>query len=251
MPRRPESRPDSAIFSPSPSSPRSRSADTRTLSRQQRGRGGAGQPHLLLRRVGREPLGVRRHEEAGDARGRRRRTSRHHLVEVGVAAVGDPGLRAGEDVLVAVAHGLRRHRGRVGPGLRLGQRSRHRAAPRSACPAASASSAPRCPACRGRSTTAQCTLTPTPTEARPRRSPRGPGGRPRTAAPHRRTPRGRAATAAPPGRGCGTPPRGNCSSASAEATLGASSFVARSRVSCSRSPASSVGITRVAGIPRS
>ena len=50
-----------------------------------------------------------------------RRRAREQQPEVGVRPVADPGLRAVDDVVIAVEHGLRRDRRHVGSGLRLGQ----------------------------------------------------------------------------------------------------------------------------------
>ena len=72
--------------------------------------------------------------------------AREHDVEVGDAAVGDPGLLAVEHVGVAVLARGARHRRDVGAGVRLGQRERRdRLAARDARQVARAS-APRVPA---------------------------------------------------------------------------------------------------------
>ena len=120
MPSRPESRPASAILSPSPSSPSSRSAGTRTSSNRIVA---VAEPVSPIFRSGGSALspsvsaGTRKQEMPfALVRG-----ARHHLVEVGMAAVRGPGLRAVDDVVVAVAPGAGPHRRRVGAGVRLGE----------------------------------------------------------------------------------------------------------------------------------
>ena len=93
--------------------------DADVVEAHRRGRG-AGQPHLLLGRVRAEAGGVGRHQEARDVVAAVT-GARHHLVEVGVPAVRRPGLGAVDDVVVALAPGAGRHRGRVGAGMRLGE----------------------------------------------------------------------------------------------------------------------------------
>ena len=71
----------------------------------------------------RQALGVGRHEEGGKALGAGRLAGAgEDHVEIGDAAVGDPGLLAVEDVAVAVARGGHVHVGDIGAGARLGQR---------------------------------------------------------------------------------------------------------------------------------
>ena len=118
MPSRPASRPASAILSPWPSSPRRRSAGTRTSS------------NTIVAVV--EPIrpifcsGVSA-LRPGVSAGTRKQEIRslagpgHHLVEVGLPAMGGPGLLATDDVVVAVTRGLGAHRGGVGAGMRLGE----------------------------------------------------------------------------------------------------------------------------------
>ncbi len=88
---------------------------------QHRGRRRAHQAHLLLGGVCRQPLGVCGYEEARDAAAAVIRGASHDLVEVGVPAMRRPGLRAVDDVGVAVAYGLGTHRRRIGAGVRLRQ----------------------------------------------------------------------------------------------------------------------------------
>jgi len=85
-------------------------------------RGGdrARETHLALGCVGGEAVGISGHQEAGDAMPVVAGPG-HHRVEVGVAAVGGPGLGAGDDVLLALSPGPSGHRGRVGTGMRLAQ----------------------------------------------------------------------------------------------------------------------------------
>jgi hypothetical protein len=85
------------------------------------GRGRAGQPHLALGRPEGQAVDARRHVEAADAAAALGRRTREHQIEVGLRAVRDPRLRAGEDVLVAVPHCLRGHARDVGAGLGLAQ----------------------------------------------------------------------------------------------------------------------------------
>ncbi len=249
MPRRPESRPASAILRPSPSAPRRREASTRTLSKRIVAVAEPVRPILRSGGSADEALGGGRDEEAGDAvavvGG-----ARHHLVEVGVAAVGGPGLRAVEDVGVAVAARGRPHRGGVGAGVRLGEAvgAEQVAAEHVGQPLGAA--ARRCRSRPGRSRTARAPRRRRRRTTTRRRSPRAPGGRPRRAGRRRRSPRGRAATAGPPGRACAKTSRGKVSVASASAERGASSLVAISRVSASRSRASSVGSWRRAVMAR-
>ena len=123
MPRRPESRPAKAILSPSPSSPRRRLGGDPYAVEAHRGGVRAGQAHLALGRVGGQARRRRPGPGSRRCRGRLRLVAGagHDLVEVGVAAVGGPGLGAVEDVVVAVAPGRRTHRGRVGAGVGLGE----------------------------------------------------------------------------------------------------------------------------------
>ena len=69
-----------------------------------------------------EARGVGRDQEGGDALGARAAGAGEDDVEVGDAAVGDPGLVAVEDVAVAVAGGGEVHGGHVGARRGLGQR---------------------------------------------------------------------------------------------------------------------------------
>ena len=86
------------------------------------GRRRAGQAHLLLGPGGAEPGQVGRQVEAGDAALAVVGRAQERRVEVGVAAVGDPGLlAAGQPAVVARACARGPHRGGVGAGVRLGQ----------------------------------------------------------------------------------------------------------------------------------
>ena len=120
MPSRPESRAGEGDLEPLAllaDQPVGGDADVVEVHR----RGGrAGEPHLLLRRVGRQAGGVGRHQEARDPVASVAGAG-HHLVEVGEAAVRRPGLGALDHPLVAVAPGGGPHRGRVGAGVRLGE----------------------------------------------------------------------------------------------------------------------------------
>ncbi len=121
MPSRPESRAENAILRPSPSCAEQPVAGDPDVVEVHRGRGGAGQAHLLLGRVGADSpsasAGTRKQEIPLDALA----GARHHLVEVGEAAVRGPGLGALDDPVVAVAARGRAHRGGVGAGVRLGE----------------------------------------------------------------------------------------------------------------------------------
>ena len=120
MPSRPASRPASAILSPSPSSPSSRSAPTRTPSKRIVAVALPVRPIFFSGGSALRPsasAGTRKQEMpvavvAGAG---------HHLVEVRVAAVRGPGLGAVEDVVVTVAPRGGPHRRRVGAGVRLGE----------------------------------------------------------------------------------------------------------------------------------
>ena len=112
--------PARAIRRPSPSAPSRRSTGTRTPSKRIVAVAEPVRPIFRSGGSALSPVGVGGDEEAGDpvavVAG-----AGHHLVEVGVAAVGRPCLRAVQDVVVAVAPGARAHRGGVGAGVRLGQ----------------------------------------------------------------------------------------------------------------------------------
>ena len=234
---------------PSPSSPSQPVGGDAYVVEAHRGGRRAGEAHLALRRVGGQALGVGRHEEAGDAVAVVGGAG-HHLVEVGVAAVGGPGLRAVDDVGVAVAARRRTHRGGVGAGVRLGEAvgAEQLAAEHVGQPLSP--SAPRCRTRRGRSTTGRARRRRRRPRTTRRRSPRAPGGRPRRAGRRRRPPRGRAGTSRPAWPSMRKTSRGKVSVASASAERGASSLVASSRVRASRSRASSVGSWRRAVMRR-
>ena len=120
MPSRPLSRPASAIRSPSPSSPSRRSAGTRTSSKRMVAVAEPVSPILRSGASALSPSTLGGDEEAGDPVAAVAGAC-HHLVEVGVPSVGGPGLRAVEDVRVAVAAGRRAHGRRVGSRVRLGE----------------------------------------------------------------------------------------------------------------------------------
>ena len=151
-------------------------------------------------------------------------------------------------VRVAVADGPRPHRRRVRAGVRLGQAVGPELLTRQHLgqPAAWLLVGAGGEQAEARQRVhADARRRPTPT---PRRSPRAPAGRPRTADRHRRTPPGRAATADPARPSVRNTSRGNSPDASICATLGASSLATMSRVSAIRSEDSSDGIRRVAGM---
>ncbi len=134
----------------------------------------------------------------------------HDLVEVGVPAVGRPGLRAVEDVVVAVPPCRRPHRGGVGARVRLGEAvgAQQRAAEHLGEPAlllllGAAGDEPE--AGQGVHGDADARRS-----TRPRRSPPAPAGRPRRADRRRRTPR-RTAARAPPARRASRTRRGGTS----------------------------------------
>ena len=234
-------------MSPSPSSPRSRSAGMRTSSNRIVA---VAEPVSPIFRSGgsalrpSESAGTRKQEMPLRVVG----GARHHLVEVRVAAVRGPGLGAVDDVLVAVAPGPGLHRRRVGAGVRLGEAvgAEQLAAEHVGQPLLLLLlGAPRWPA---RSRTARAPRRRRRRWPRRWRSPRRPGGRPRRAGRRRRTPRGTAARAARRVPACGTSRAGTSRWPRPRRPAGSSSRVAMSRVSSRRAVASSVGSTRVAGM---
>ena len=165
------------------------------------------QPHLLLGLAERQALDVARREEARDAAAARPGAGEER-VEVDLAAVGDPRLRAGDPVA----------RRRCARPCTRGRRRRTRPAartassPRAARPrAAAAASAPAARACRrrrsgGRRGPARSPRRRPPPTGWP--APPAPAGTPRRAGRRRPTPPGRAAPAGPPRRAWRTGPRG-------------------------------------------
>ena len=77
--------------------------------------------HLALVDAERNAWGVARNDQRRDSGRTGTAGSRHHHIEVAGAGSGDELLLAVEDVGVAVAHGARRQRRRVGARTRLGQ----------------------------------------------------------------------------------------------------------------------------------
>ena len=106
---------------PSPGAPTSRSGADVDVVEVHRRRGGAGQAHLALGRAERQPIGAGVHQEAGQPPRRLVTRAREDRVEVGLAAVGDPGLGAGQHPAALRGPRLRRDGRDVGAGLGLGQ----------------------------------------------------------------------------------------------------------------------------------
>ena len=94
--------------------------DASTVEDHLRGAGGL-RAHLALGCAEGHPGELARGEQARDAAGTLAAGTHHEVVEVRQPAVRDPGLRAGDHVVVAVGRGARLQRGGVGARLRLGQ----------------------------------------------------------------------------------------------------------------------------------
>ena len=124
------SRVRSAVLKPLPSAPISRSAGMRQCVEVELARRRALDAELLLRGAEGEPLVPLLHDERRDAVGAGVGVGHgHHGVELRHSGVGDPPLRAVEDVGVAVAHRPGPHRHGVAAGFGLGQRvGEHRVA---------------------------------------------------------------------------------------------------------------------------
>ena len=254
MPSRPASSADRATFMPSPSSPIRWSTGTRAPSKSTCVVTSQARPIFFSGRRSDMPGVSAGHDERAEPPGRVLAGAGEEDVVVGAGAVADPLLGAVDDV-------ARRRRARarvlmradVGAGLRFGQAvgaepvaAQHPRQPGRALLVGGVGRDDR----RGQRVHARSRP---PRSARPRRSPRRPGGTPRTAGRRRRTPRRTAGSSAPTCPSRAYAAAGNSPFSSASATCGASSLVASSRVSSSSASASSVGSSRstVVGMPRS